>query len=95
MTGQTGARAAHRERPGRWAPSRWLRYVVSLAFVSLSLVLVTQAPSFAAPGITLTKTATLTPFIAGNLTLDKLRHLEPDEIYGSTVYGGVTLSVRF
>lgn len=50
--------------------------------------------SLAAP-ITLTKWATLTPFIAGNLTLDKLKHLEPDEVYGSTVYGGVTLSVRF
>jgi hypothetical protein len=59
--------------------------------------------SLAAP-IRLTKTATLTPFIAGNLVFDKLKHVsvpggeeeeEEEENYPSEVYGGITLTVKF
>ncbi len=50
----------------------------------------TIRPSLAMP-IKLTKTATLTPYIAGNLPYDSLDSLGED----SRVYGGVALSVTF
>ena len=67
MTSDVGAVPGHRGGRRSWSPSRWLRYVVSLAFVSLSLVLVTQAPSFAAPGITLNKSAPADVLVGGSV----------------------------
>ncbi|HEY2573244.1 MAG TPA: hypothetical protein VGH65_04215, partial [Verrucomicrobiaceae bacterium] len=50
----------------------------------------TIKPSLAAP-IKLTKTATLTPYIAGNIPFGSLNSNGED----ARVYGGVSLSVTF
>ena len=67
MTGHAAEPMAGRDGSGSWAPARWLRFVCALAFVTLSLVLVTDAPSFAAPGITLNKSAPADALVGGSV----------------------------
>ncbi len=67
MTGHAAEPAAGRGGSGSWVPARWLRFVCALAFVTLSLVLVTDAPSFAAPGITLNKSAPADVLVGGSV----------------------------
>ena len=58
--GATGA-------PRRTAWARALRFLCALVFASLSLVLVTETPSFAAPAITLNKSAPADVLVGGSV----------------------------
>jgi len=53
--------------PRRSSSVRAFRFLCALVFASLSLVLVTQAPSFAAPGISLNKSAPADVLVGGSV----------------------------